>query len=183
MGRGWSHCHSLKVAKQSFNHEQSVSPLSFYRNFFYTFSKALLTSKETLLLLSKETFSLSKAPLLLYKETLSLCVSTQTLLFYFLKTLLNSLEYLFSLSFISFLWQHKNDKVGQVTYWSSGADCGCFGRRLKISSPLPYKWILVKKQWFDLFQSRYYKSVTLKLVPTDRVVQNILYSPHFKPGK
>lgn len=45
------------------------------------------------------------------------------------------------------------------------------------------RWMLVKKQWFELFQSRYYKSVSLSLQPTDRIVQNILYSPYFKPGK
>lgn len=48
--------------------------------------------------------------------------------------------------------------------------------------PYPTNYMLVGKQWFDLYQRRYYKSVRLDLVPTDKTVQQILYSPLFKPG-
>lgn len=52
----------------------------------------------------------------------------------------------------------------------------------KHNSPYPTKWTLVNKKWFNLFQRLYYKSVSIQLDPTNKIIQDILCSPYFQPG-
>lgn len=49
--------------------------------------------------------------------------------------------------------------------------------------PYPTKWMLVKKQWFHLFQILSYKSTVLALSSTDKTLERILHAAVSPPGE